>query len=537
MKTSSQLLSFIVFFSCSFYTLGQIPVKSTTEIEVQNKGTKFQVFNLFRDGLVVLSETWSEFSGNNTFHFYKYDTDLNLEFSEEIVGYWDEQVLRPYYNKKGFYFLLTHTDKYQMRHDKFRLFAFDFESQKIEIHKIPDFELQEKQKVNQTKFCVVGKRVYMIGYAYRKIGFEGNTVIQSFDLDNKIVFNYHIDNSIVNCKRNEPRSIFYNLESKELEIRVRAIKEGLDDDVIIRLNFDCEYIDDFKLGGSISNFQTSASAKHFSQVSNKTSCAYITCLKPTEAERNMTINLSGNSSDARKASGLLFVRTENGKTDFEKSIGFSELESFNLLKIHQYDNYEPAMKLNEQERKAIDSSLHFNCRIFTHELIAHGDNYIFVGEIYDELNGEAYGPNDVLSTIGFEHNYGVVICLNQNGEVIWDYILPLHIRDRIYKMDFFTPREKLHILVDDASDKVKLIYNMEESLFTYSVDNSGKLSEEETQILNLPFNANDKVKKSNANISTWYDNYFFSYGYADFKDAETKDKKKILYLQKYEYNF
>ena len=70
-----------------FYThvaVAQVTVKQSAEINLDGKNAEFQILNLGANGLAVFVSDKSDVSGAYTYNFYKLNSELDVEFSEEI---------------------------------------------------------------------------------------------------------------------------------------------------------------------------------------------------------------------------------------------------------------------------------------------------------------------------------------------------------------------------------------------------------------------------------------------------------------------
>ena len=235
---------------------------------------------------------------------------------------------------------------------------------------------------------------------------------------------------------------------------------------------------------------------------------------------------------------------------YSKGIFISRIDPNGLQRI-QYYNYgdlgnffkymkakrEQRVKERIQRRKIRGKKIRFNYRFMVHEIVAHNDQYVMLGEAFypeytsvDRSYGRSFfGPSYYSNSIirdgrvfdGYRYTHAVVIGFNQDGEVIWDNSFEIN------DVKTFTLEQFVKLEIDE--DKISLLYLYENALRTKVIQKNEVL--EGKTIERLKTTTSGVERTITTKLDYWYPDTFFASGTTERFDPG-KNLQRIFFINK-----
>jgi len=482
----------------------QVSTEKRIEFESDENIHSEGVIGLGPDGLVVRSKDDDKKDGGFTWHYRKYDNDLNQISEEEL------------FVEKGF----SLNESFQTED---RLYTF-FKNRKGD-YLLSELNAKTFSITNQTgaipKKTSTNEMVVLGDYAYLSAQTRKTSNLFALNVRtgrNKII---PIEFGGYKAKNIEVTNIQGVPESRELIVFAKLIDNRKSSDLfIIRLDEKGNKISESVLTQNIGQNVVSISANYLSS-----------------GRYTFVGTYSTNSNSSSE--GLFYCQTTNDKIDFFNTYNFLDLQDFlSYLKEKKQQKIERKKKRKEKAGKELKISY----RIASHNTVETEDGYLLLGEAYyptyrqemyttyNTVNGVSIPSTTYQSVFnGYQYTHAILCKFDRAGELVWD---------RSFKMypaakPFYVKRFISLAETDDAA--LKMVFASGNKIVTKAVDNEGNiLLDFETDNIDTG-SESDKVKWSWANLEYWYDDYFYAFGHQKIKnkkDDDVKRKRKVYFINK-----
>lgn len=200
------------------------------------------------------------------------------------------------------------------------------------------------------------------------------------------------------------------------------------------------------------------------------------------------------------------------------------------------------IKRKIKRRKIKGKKLKFSYKLYVHDIIDRGDNYILVGEAYYPVykNRSPYyygmygglpagGPYSSRMTFdGYRYTHAVIIEFDKAGHILWDNSFEIN--------DIKTYRLQDYVKVVPTDDKVYLLYIYNQVLKSKIIQGDEVLEAKKDKDLKLYYE-NDEVRHKDdvEGLENWYGNTLFAYGVQkikNLKDQNVKLNRKVFFINK-----
>jgi hypothetical protein len=473
------------------------------EFEYEDEDVGFTLINGGVDGLLVVKETHISSEEGNEWVLYKLDTTCSIQ--------WTQSVIVPYqYNFEGWdyasgqYYLLFSTTKFTKQEYTMYVIASD-------SGEVAETSFNTVFSMILTHFEIMDHSILIAGSA------NARPVIMTYDLEElkpRVVPGVYGETSrLVDIHLNEDLSVYTVVMldrtiSKKYALHVRSFSE---DNQLLQTS---KFVLTEKL-----NFVDGI---------------------PSEFDpQHQFIGGAFSYKNSQYSSGLYFSGFGRDRQEFVTITSFSELESF-------FDYMSP--KREERVRKRLDKKQNqgkeskFNQRVFIHDLIKAGDEFLLVGEAFypsyasyqDLAVQEVVGPTNNQNKIsGYKYTHAFVVAFDQNGKRLWDRSFPLE--------DVFSEylKETVQVFVDD--EKIEMHY-MEENTIRSMILDRKELTEQIFQTTIRVENENEEMQIDDPvveGLEIWFDNVLYAYGDQVIENLDPeapKKKREIFYINKVRYN-
>jgi len=234
------------------------------------------------------------------------------------------------------------------------------------------------------------------------------------------------------------------------------------------------------------------------------------------------------------STGMYIVRISGTAQTFQQFYPFSKFADIS-------DQVEVAKKEVEHksDKKKAKAEAQFSYNILPHRIIAHGDQYIMIGEAYHSVyHSESYQTynngkweNHTRRVFdGWKYDYALVGGFDKGGDMKWNTTL------RLSGQMTWLLREQVKVLQNPGNEKIVMVYATDGEIKSKVLN--GETLEESAASVKIFTGTDEKVAKSSSNISYWYGNYFIAYGYQNLEKKNEKGKKEkraVFFLNKVSY--
>lgn len=308
-----------------------------------------------------------------------------------------------------------------------------------------------------------------------------------------------------------------SIKNKDLEIKDYQV---VDDEVIVFLNTKISkttsdlYFVTLDLNGTLKqtvNLTKNVSEKLISVSATKSGFKYI-----------LTGTYSKTKSDMSQ--GIYMAEVNNQSLQFIKFYNFTDLNKFTS---YMSDRNQRKIERKAENAEKHDKELLLNYNIATHDVKVVDGYYIFIGEAYVPIyvtvnNGRMISQQFA----GYHYTHAVICKFDQSGNLIWDNSFEMSPRVRPYIVKKFIKPNFYDNMVDlSFGDLHKLFYKKIDLTTGFT------LKDKDAELMNID-SEGDKVKRSNASLEYWHDQYFVAFGTQVLTNSDAKGKRKIFFLNK-----
>jgi hypothetical protein len=233
-----------------------------------------------------------------------------------------------------------------------------------------------------------------------------------------------------------------------------------------------------------------------------------------------------------ESSGIYISKIVDSHNQFTQKINFLDINNF---LSHFRDRVQVRIEKRKEKVEQRGKELEYRIMIEPHRIIQQNDNYILIGEAYYPTEREdcrtettASGTRTVCRDVfdGYQYTHYFIISFDSQGNVLWSNSKKLNIKRKPFRITQYITKS----LTDEA---LSVMYNNSEYIYytAYDIQSGKEISAQEYEISSM--NSKDEVKFIyNSTTTHWHDTYFITYGYQRLKNEETKDKRKVYFLNK-----
>jgi len=499
MKNIFVILTINLFISIS--AKSQISYENRIEIDLKDGYGNEEIFEFGKHGFVMSSKN-QEVTGNKTeYKFEKYNTELKLVQTRNILLDKKFRVDETFTNDKRLHSL------FKDRKGNFSIVTFESS----------DLKLTQVNGVLPKKAWI--KDMSILGdYAFFSASIKRSPFLYSVNwkTGEKSLIPILVGN--INPKKISIINFQVLESSNEIFVYVKAIIDKSKSDIyVIRLNNKGSKVDAFNLTENVEENIIDVSA-----------------LRLDEDKYIYTGTYSTKYTSSSE--GLFFCQTEENKINFIEFYSFLDLENF-LSYLPEKRQEKIEKKKEKKEKKG--KELKFNYRISPHEIISLDDGYLFLGEAYyATYRSETYTTTSTVNGVtttttqtrqvfdGYQYTHAVLGKFDKKGKLLWDETFEMWSAYKpFYVKQFISIAEK-------GQNSIKLVFASRNKIISKSIDFSGSVLQDiQSEEIQTNFER-DKVKRSFSNINHWYENYFIAYGNQKIKNIDDKRKRKVYFINK-----
>jgi len=231
--------------------------------------------------------------------------------------------------------------------------------------------------------------------------------------------------------------------------------------------------------------------------------------------------------------GMFILKVNDKKIVYKKYINYLDINNFTAHLTQRMQD-----KIDKKRDKKADKGkeLEINYRIATHDIIEDNGTYILVGEAYyptyrtecttTTVNGQTTQTCKQVFD-GYEYTHYFAYAFDENGNRVWSNSEAMYIN--------YKPFRVIRFCTLNLDNKVlSVVYASGTEIITTTFQNGLKLNSSKSTYLKTD-NEADKIRYSSAHTNYWYGNYYIVNGWQKIKDKESKEKRKVYYLNKIQY--
>ncbi len=477
------------------------------EFEKESEESEFYVVPGNKDGILVAEETGETTRGGAIWKIYLVNTELEIDWSQNLIIPDDGGLLGYEYFDGRFYLLFSRS---RFRTQDLIVYQFVAKTQEY-----ISYEITTVFPIQITHFESVGETLLLAGYA------NFRPVVITYNINDRIPrvvpgF-YDNKNNILDLVVDERSKLFTvilaeKMKNKKYTARVRTFTDKGD---IIQ-----------------DNLINPGERRSLLDAASTTFAGGLQYLAGTHSRKSN-----------QYSQGFYLSKFINGQQQFNKYYPFADLNNF-------FGHLKPKREeriMNRIERKRSRGKIKkFNYRLLVHKILERDDQYIMIAEAYyprynyTSTGGGAYssrwsspsfGSNPYF--IGYKYTHAVVVGFDQNCNILWDQTF------KIEDIQTFTLDENVE--VSASGDKVILMY-LEENEIRSKVVQGNEIVEGRTfNPVKLSFES-DELKSRDPSVEgleSWYDETLFAYGEQSIKNPTAipgKPIRKVFYINKIQYD-
>lgn len=287
----------------------------------------------------------------------------------------------------------------------------------------------------------------------------------------------------------------------------------------VRVNRSCELCENVQLTGANDKIITSVSGYDIS--SDKT--VYTGTYSDNSASRSI---------------GLFFAEGNGSKLSFINYINFLDLKNFLSYMTERQQN---KIEKKKARKKAEGKDFSINYYIASHDIIVLPDGYLLIGEAYyptyrtttyttySYANGMSMPTTHVtMSFDGYQYTHAFVARFSATGKLLWDQCFEMFPFEKPYYVKKF-------IQVSQQQDEIGLVFASRSQLVSKAINFDGTIQKDETRELILSGNENEKTGWTYSTADYWFGNNFLVYGTQKVINTDSKDKRKVFFVNKVTY--
>lgn len=493
-------------FTC-FYSFGQLDYIKRFETELKDSYTSEEVYDFGEKGLILLSVSKDKVDGRREWKVDHYDTGLNLinthtfqvhkKYEKDKFNLQDEQLHMLLNKGKG----------------RIGILGIDLSSGLVEMN-ITEVKIPKKLSID-------------LMYSTGEITFLAGEINKFMSRDNVVVQVNH-NSSLASIEIIQiPGAKAKHLEFEDIS------KDELSSNIIFHMS---EENRDVKRMISHFIIYNDSGERHDKFEIADNSEKSITSLSSTQLTASERIITGTYAEDWKNtSSGMFLGKMNHQKIEYINYIPFTELENFlNYLPERKQERIEK--KKARKKRKG--KSFELNYRMISHGIIEVRDGkggYLLIGEAYyptySSVPYTITGANGSVTTQyrtvfdGYQYTHAVIARFDKEGNLLWDHIMELNIsRKPMYVKRFIS-------IAKDKQSGIKTTYssNFKIHVKKFSFEGEILLDQESKEI---DFGEGKKLKRANADISYWYDNFFIVHGTQKISKEGIFNNRKVFFMSK-----
>ena len=227
-----------------------------------------------------------------------------------------------------------------------------------------------------------------------------------------------------------------------------------------------------------------------------------------------------------------------------------DLQYYNYGDLENFFNYmrekkKKRIKERIKRKKIKGKRLKFRYRLFVHDIIETGGQYLLIGEAYyptytdasssqvnfARMNYGRYGISYPSTRIfdGYKYTHAIIIGFNEQGKLLWDNSFEIN------DLKSFDLREHVHTVV--KNDRMIMVYLYDQELSAKVINEEEIIQQKFVEPLKLKYE-NDEVRDYNENVEKlekWYGDCFFAFGISkvkNLKDSNIDLNRKVFFINK-----
>jgi hypothetical protein len=451
------------------------------------------------DGLLVAIQTTKNNSEGYSWHLHKLDTSLNVVWSRLLTISF-ESTFTGYDYFDGKFYLLFYSAQYAF--NKLRLYEIGDATDDINV-----YDINTIFPITLTEFEVLGQSALLSGHTnYRPVMLTYDFVEKKPKVLPGI---YDKNGDILDLVTNDEMELFTVMVSDKAPNKLFSIVAKT-----------------FTAKGDLIQENTIGSEDKKSLV-NGVSTSF------NGGYQYIAGTYSKNASQYSR--GLYLSKFANGRQQFIKYHDYSSLNNF-----FGYMNTKREQRVKDRIKRRAENgkNTNFNYRLYVHDIIKRGNEYLLVGEAYyprySSYSSGAYSQyaRYTPTFLGYNFTHAIVVAFDQKGDIIWDNSFAI---DNVltYNLEEF-------VSVNIYQDKVVLMY-MDKNNISTKVVSGDKIIEGKTfNPVKLSFEG-DELKSHETDLEglkSWYDKTMFAFGEQRIKNekgAGGKVYRNIFYINKVQY--
>lgn len=501
------LIATSLMLAISFLSYAQIEYVERFETELKDDYTSEEVYDFGKKGVILLSVSKGKQGGKREWKVDHYNTDFELVNTQTFQVH--KKYTRSRFSRKD--------DQLHVLLDRGKgrigILSIDLSTGSVRMEIT---EVKIPKKLNLDLMYSTGEITFLAGQSMKMMNSD-NVIIQ---------IDHRTGRSKVEIVRIPgARSKFLEVESisidelsKNIIFHVSEANRGIKRVVSHFIVYD-------ETGERLDKFELSDDSEKS-----------ITSLSSTQLNQTKRI-ITGTYSEKWKkpSSGMFFGKMNKQEIEYINYIAFTDLENFlNYLPERKQKRLEKKKARKERKGKSFDLSY----RIASHGVIEVNDGetgYLFIGEAYyPTYRSETYtttgaNGNQVTRTRtvfdGYQYTHAVIARFDKDGNMLWDHIMELNIsRKPFYVKKFIS-------LADDKQDGIKTTYSSDFKVHIKQFSYDGEIIRDQ-QSEEIDFGEGNKLKRAQADLSFWYDNFFIAHGTQKIKEDGLFKNRKVFFMSK-----
>lgn len=492
-----------IFLVCliSFLLLGQnkllAQLNQIASIEIpknEKKEESIAILPLGKEGVLLTLEKEASFNRDGMqWEFYKYDTNLNLQWNINLSMPYEYDFQKSYQNKEYLFWLFTIPETLKIKIVRLDLARGEIDEFKGELPSIIDIHF----------FKVLSNTAFLGGIYFDK------PIVASFSFFNqkaKVLHGLYDD-------RLEISTLEVDEKKTELNVIVKERRKGKCGLVIQTYSYEGKSLRTIHVPDKEGNSLSFISGK---------------MLPLNDKESLLVGNFSNNCNEFSK--GLYLTHLEEGLEKNTSVIKFADLKNF-----FSFMSPKRQEKLKEkiEQKKKEGKEPNFSYRLLVHNLLETEKGAVLVAEIYYTLPKNYNNFNTVTRTRfkGFENKddyrftHAVICEFDKEGKVLWDNALAM---DNLENSELAE-----QIQVSYLQDKWLMAYLKKGEVHLQQIKGNELIGEKE--VFEIKIDSTQKTDE-NANVAAWYNQNFLVWGKRKIETNKLSEfPNEVFYLRKLSY--
>lgn len=232
------------------------------------------------------------------------------------------------------------------------------------------------------------------------------------------------------------------------------------------------------------------------------------------------------SKKGNMAQGIFFAELENWKFKYDKYYNFLDLSNFTE---YMSQKKQKKMERKKEQAEAKGKEILLNYNMASHKIKTDGSHYYYLGEAYiPTYITTGTGRTMITQFAGYQYTHATLVKFDKEGNIMWDICFPMSPN---YKPMYV----KRFISMGMDNNNVNLLYANNKNFVSKLFSNTdGKVIKDKTTEQIETTNEDEKVRRAKpAESQHWFDNNFVVYGVQVVQNTNTKERRKVMYINKY----